>query len=825
MNKSKNVDKSVEIPCKTRQDGLPKSRDRRIMTLVRPPRDKTTGSIVTPERRGRPTLSRPGNGDVLNKEALERPCTNIDQSIEASEKRKQRSCPRSPRKSSKNEELMSSPGDSSEDVEIPEKQERRRPFLRKDGTVNLLRKGERGREEAELIIKRSRGRPLGSTRNKIQTRLRPFNTDSLTLDDNEPSTTFPTQKRGRGRPRRTKLLIDQTLDESKKKINKNDRIMAKGKTRLGKETRARKNVTKETVKNVEEAILGVKKTMPLLERSRQGEKRKMMVSLTDIIGEIKDDNESTEDAMMEKKQRGQPKKYESEIEIGGQLPDEGHCVTVKCEEAINEDSLPQTDAQPSQDPEWVKEPVHGEDVVDSQDTSSVTQWVQPPRSHGSEHLDFQQVLLEELSEFRSQLTRELEAVRGEVREGAELVRSAIAGVSAEIQRLGLILHPLVNFFSAMNLSAQESNCSPMTALFCPQQGGPPEGTTDTPQPSTQSIDTSTSPNGETSSFCVSSHDLSGESLPVKSRLVKKEDLLDGDRPCTYQTQTINSLQEDNSFLPHLDSPKLLSTRSFHKTTSPDIPDVCADVPDTRTHLTNSVDRHEVNSAVTDTFLLSDQKAGAICSSGSSCESSPVTSHNVLDRSYLSKSISFSVPPDRYSPASTSALYYNQDQSTIRSPHENSFQLNPTNPLQSPDYSERGHHLAMPHTQSSGHSLENVGPPLAESDTLLCQVVDMPGLTTPFVTLPQSFTGNPCLMSVDQSVDFEGNSSKQDSFQLSQDFPEISHSSEVPVFAQSTCSLSQACAQMPQPPPISILSHTALLQSERDFAQMLQGASD
>ncbi|KAM3911327.1 uncharacterized protein RB166_020014 [Leptodactylus fuscus] len=793
MNQSKNV----EIPEKTRLDAL-KNRDGR--TKGKPPHENTTGLIVTLEKR---TRGRPRN--------------ITDTTTEASQVGVQRISTRNPQKYSKIQELMLSTGDIAEDMELSEKR-KGRSAVSKDDTATELNKGER-RENVE-VIKRGRGRPIGSTKKKTSVKQRPHITDTL---DGNKSTSPPARNREKGRAKKKTSGEPQPrrLSMRVRKINADSQVVAEEKAK--EETNVEKNMATNAKKNLKEAV---NTTKPSQEKRRLAEKRKMMVSFINITEEINHGGNSEEEAMlMAKKRRGRPRKGRTDVvENSQQIPQEVCCPGVKCEESVDKDSLSQTDAQTSQGPEWKQHPIHTEDVVVPQDSNVVTQWVLDDSSE-TQQLDFQQVLLKELSEFKSQMTRELEATRGEVREGAELVRSAIAGVSAEIHRLGLILQPLVNVLSTANLYTQQSTCAPVTSLLCPQQDIPSEDTT---QPPTPPIDTSSSPNGETSSFHIPSHDTevasSTKSLPVEPCLVKKEDPSESDQPCAYQSETIVSLQEDQSaaqslFLPHLDSPKVVSARSFHRTS----PDLSADVPDTITHSnstylhTSSVDHHEVISDVTHTILLSDQVVCTVSSSGSPQEPpSSVTSHNITDKSYPSEPISFSVSPDRYSPASTTALYFNQDQSTIESTKSSIVHIENL----CPTYSKIGH-------LSSDQCLENAGPPLAGSKTLLCQTEDpsMTVLAAPFVTLPQSFISSSALMSVDQPIDFEGDSSKQNSFQLPQNFTELSHSAEVPVFAQPTCPLSQVCAQIPQVPPISLLSHTPLLQPERDFTQMLQGATD
>ncbi|XP_040298577.1 origin recognition complex subunit 4-like [Bufo bufo] len=440
----------MENPEKTRHDGLAKSLDESVVAQVKPPHDSSTGPVAASgkRRRGRPPLSRHDKVDVP---ILERLYNNVQQSVEASEEGEQTCPPRTPQRSSRNEEMMIVTGDQAENVGGSEKRRRGRPSQSKTGTVLKKEK----KEDTGVLIKRGRGRPHGSTKKFV---------------DGEPSASFQAEKKGRGRPRKTQLLLlDQNSHVPQLQV-----------------------LTMKVRKTNKDAHLRVHKREETKERKR-----------------------------------GRPKKCQTAIvENGEQMPHVCHGFSV--EKAMDEDYLPQTDAQTYQDSEWEKNHIRTRDVVVSHDTSSEAYFVledsssaHPPRT---KHPHFQQAVLTELSEFRSQVTEELATTRLNVVEGAELVRSAIAGVSAQIHQLGLILQSLVNVFSAADLFSQQSSCAHVTSLLSPRQDFPPEVATDTPQPL---ADTSANINGEILSFRIPSHDTQVESssnTTLDPCLLKKEDL-------------------------------------------------------------------------------------------------------------------------------------------------------------------------------------------------------------------------------------------------------------------------------------------------------------
>ncbi|KAE8585074.1 hypothetical protein XENTR_v10021210 [Xenopus tropicalis] len=135
-------------------------------------------------------------------------------------------------------------------------------------------------------------------------------------------------------------------------------------------------------------------------------------------------------------------------------------------------------------------------IINTSDDTAVTHWVveEPPESSPSQPLypteerlmeqnEFRDNIIQGLADLKYQLTRELAAARTEMREGAEMVRAAIAGVSAEIHTLGLILQPLVTMISSRN----EICASPALSSYRPQRDTPSENSLEFPK---QEIQTS-----------------------------------------------------------------------------------------------------------------------------------------------------------------------------------------------------------------------------------------------------------------------------------------------------------------------------------------------
>ncbi|CAH2314585.1 PREDICTED: uncharacterized protein LOC100486535 isoform X3 [Pelobates cultripes] len=231
-------------------------------------------------------------------------------------------------------------------------------------------------------------------------------------------------------------------------------------------------------------------------------------------------------------------------------------------EALVENELlpPDRETHGSQYPGWEAQPdpshvswVPG-GVIDS-DNNTVTHWVveesqapRPPIYTEGTSLDqneYREDLLRGLADFRYQLTRELAAARGEMREGAELVRSAIDGVSAEIRRLGLLLQPLITVLTSGNILQPQQNSTPLNTLLRHQQDTPP----DDPPNVSQHLPHFTNPSGlsQQGSFPVETmfhtqSDTSSQNMPGlhqrtanPTRSTPQQDL-----PCS---QTQNDLKE------------------------------------------------------------------------------------------------------------------------------------------------------------------------------------------------------------------------------------------------------------------------------------------
>lgn len=130
-------------------------------------------------------------------------------------------------------------------------------------------------------------------------------------------------------------------------------------------------------------------------------------------------------------------------------------------------------------PQWTPETAEYAD--DSMDNNSMSQWAventaisQVPQYLGesaSEQLNYQEDLLQGLADFKTQLVNELAATRAEIREGAQLLRSAISAVSSEIHQLGQILQPLVSVVTS-SIVSQPGN--PAAFVSRPPQDTPPD---------------------------------------------------------------------------------------------------------------------------------------------------------------------------------------------------------------------------------------------------------------------------------------------------------------------------------------------------------------
>ncbi|KAM5146009.1 uncharacterized protein ACMZJ9_013295 isoform 2-T3 [Mantella aurantiaca] len=158
---------------------------------------------------------------------------------------------------------------------------------------------------------------------------------------------------------------------------------------------------------------------------------------------------------------------------------------------------------------------------------------QYPGEFNPEQSNHREDLLKELADFKSQLLSELAATRAEIRAGAQLMNSAISGVSAEIHRLGQILQPLVNVIAAGNASQQ----------------GPPASFASRPPQDTPPDDTVNFAHNKTSFSRQDSNSAQPHKLPADSEteevsLVKIEDAMDSPQPCSHRAQSSDESEVD-----------------------------------------------------------------------------------------------------------------------------------------------------------------------------------------------------------------------------------------------------------------------------------------
>ncbi|XP_053577853.1 uncharacterized protein LOC128667018 isoform X2 [Bombina bombina] len=189
--------------------------------------------------------------------------------------------------------------------------------------------------------------------------------------------------------------------------------------------------------------------------------------------------------ILQKKGRGRPKKIPDGERKPGQ---ESQATNLPPRDVPKETSwgieVEMTDEEPIHDQtqyqNWEEQQAHVRMEEPEVDKESVTHWVvdDPSPSFSQpvyaetptiEQHEFQEDLLHSLADFRFQLTRELAAMRLEMREGAELVRGAIAGVSSEICRLRLLLQPLVTMLTASNILRPQENLSVVNSILHPQE--------------------------------------------------------------------------------------------------------------------------------------------------------------------------------------------------------------------------------------------------------------------------------------------------------------------------------------------------------------------
>ncbi|XP_068105437.1 uncharacterized protein [Hyperolius riggenbachi] len=184
-------------------------------------------------------------------------------------------------------------------------------------------------------------------------------------------------------------------------------------------------------------------------------------------------------------------------------------------------------------------------VVENSADSQVPQQSPLPAQSAPEQSCYRDDFLQELSNFKCQLINELASTRAEIREGAQLVRSAIAGVSAEIHRLGQILQPLVSVITGGSLPWQD----PLLGFVPrPQQDTPPDDTMDVMEPSVQG---NTSFSQQDQVF-ASLHSTPTNRSTGEACLVKTEDASTSPPPCIHQAQSAVSTQVDLSTDPTLD---------------------------------------------------------------------------------------------------------------------------------------------------------------------------------------------------------------------------------------------------------------------------------
>lgn len=234
-----------------------------------------------------------------------------------------------------------------------------------------------------------------------------------------------------------------------------------------------------------------------------------------------------------------------------------------------EEDLPCWETKPLA-PEW--SPEAAECADNTLDDNSMSQWVvedstvsQVSQSQylgelAPEQLDYQEELLKELADFKSQLKNELAATRAEIREGAQMMRSAISGVSAEIHRLGQILQPLVNAITASNVSQQGH---PVAFEPRPPQDTPPDDGVNFTQPSEHS---KTSFSHQNTVF-AHPHKLPNDGPTEEVSSVKMEDAKDSLQSCNHQAQSALSTQVDSPTAPIMLGPHQLNLCQSKSTSS------------------------------------------------------------------------------------------------------------------------------------------------------------------------------------------------------------------------------------------------------------------
>ncbi|XP_077340832.1 uncharacterized protein LOC143985310 [Lithobates pipiens] len=245
-----------------------------------------------------------------------------------------------------------------------------------------------------------------------------------------------------------------------------------------------------------------------------------------------------------------------------------------------EEDLPSWETKPLA-PEW--SPETAECADNTLDDNSMSQWVvedstvsQVSQSQylgelAPEQLDYQEELLKELADFKSQLKNELAATRAEIREGAQMMRSAISGVSAEIHRLGQILQPLVNAITAGNLSQQGH---PVAFEPRPPQDTPPDDSVNFTQPSAHS---KTSFSHQNTVF-AHPHKLPNDGPTEEVSSVKMEDAKDSLQSCNHQAQSALSTQVDSPTAPTMLGPHQLNLCPSKSTSSSVTPNSSTSIP-------------------------------------------------------------------------------------------------------------------------------------------------------------------------------------------------------------------------------------------------------
>ncbi|XP_063794341.1 uncharacterized protein LOC134949595 isoform X2 [Pseudophryne corroboree] len=796
--------------------------------------DRTGEAAVIPEkkRRGRPPLAMSDTLDSLRKRKYGHAVDLTDKDMGVSEERQRiYGAP-------KDETCMISIDSANKNPAIPKRRKRGRPPLYIPKTEQMERAIDNPNEVVKSVEKRGRGRPLGSGSKTAQNK------------------TFVGPKRARGRPRKTELLL---LNETPKvpvmsaltkhitvrltKMNEDLIMMA------GREARLKVENNTVRVKNREEAKAEIMQ-----------KKKCIMVELEDIMNEKRRGRPKKQQPIKETHQSSfsssstwpQNIKYEAsqdsshfsgdftshkeqaptETAVGrhnAELLAEAHSSSVEPQdcwetEEVRMQHCPEWDTKPAQTV-WTTE-----EGAESLDSSSVTQFVvgesltpQPSQPPLPAEPNVQEDLLRELSAFRCQLTKELTATRVEVREGAELVRSAIAGVSAEINRLGLILQPLVNVLSAGNLFCRPTNFSTMTSLLHPQQDTPPDDTVDVPQSSTlQKNSFACRPEKNPFNHLTprdTPTECSTESLPEIISPVKTEDLTDNLQPCAYQAKSIVSLQvakpiTQSSFLPKHDIRKACSINSSPKLAPSTIPDFSENIPPPNMHHVNTLDCLQENSASTHSVLFSDHEAPFADSLAPAPEvASPASHGDVMDSS-----------SQRDSPPIISAPHDNHDKSTMcstGSPLEDSSPSRSTDCC-TQDLSPPNSEMAHPERDTDSVHHQCSSPENAED-------ASVPNVSSSPVNLPGSSTGDSLVMTQDQEeMNLEEISLKETLSKSSQDVSELSHTAETCAVPQSVCAQPTICTKMllnfdvaSQSPPTSPLACASLLAMDGEVPPILQ----